>query len=38
MKSFRPVWRYIFEATRLPIIPIWGGFPVKLITHIGKQH
>ncbi|XP_023347043.1 transmembrane protein 68 [Eurytemora carolleeae] len=35
MKSFRPVWRYIFEATRLPIIPIWGGFPVKLTTHIG---
>lgn len=35
MSSFKPVWRYIFEATRLPIIPIWGGFPVKLITHIG---
>jgi len=22
--------------TRLPIVPIYGGFPVKLRTHIGK--
>jgi len=35
MSSFGSIWRYIFEATKLPIIPIWGGFPVKLITHIG---
>ena len=36
MKSGMILWRAIFERTRFPIIPIWGGFPVKLITHIGR--
>lgn len=26
----------IYAALRFPIVPIYGGFPVKLITHIGK--
>ena len=26
----------IYLWTRLPIVPIYGGFPVKLRTHIGK--
>jgi 1-acyl-sn-glycerol-3-phosphate acyltransferase len=25
----------IFERTKLPLRPLFGGFPVKLITHIG---
>jgi hypothetical protein len=36
MKSGGMVWRSIYERFRVPFIPIWGGFPVKLITHIGK--
>uniref|UniRef100_T1GAJ6 Phospholipid/glycerol acyltransferase domain-containing protein n=1 Tax=Megaselia scalaris TaxID=36166 RepID=T1GAJ6_MEGSC len=32
-KSF---WLKIYELTKLPMIPIYGGFPVKLRTHIGK--
>ena len=26
----------LFEKTRLPLRPIFGGFPVKLRTHIGE--
>ena len=36
MKSFTFFWRYVYEAARVPLTPIWGGYPVKLITHIGK--
>jgi len=25
----------IFERTKLPLRPLFGGFPVKLVTHIG---
>jgi hypothetical protein len=35
MKSGGFLWRKIYERIKMPIIPIWGGFPVKLITHIG---
>jgi len=35
MSTGRKIWRYIFEQTKLPMIPIYGGFPVKLTTHIG---
>lgn len=41
-ESFRAVglgrqfWLKIYQWTRLPIVPIYGGFPVKLKTHIGK--
>ena len=27
---------WLFEKTRLPLRPCFGGFPVKLRTHIGK--
>lgn len=26
---------WIFERTKLPLRPLFGGFPVKLVTHIG---
>ncbi|KAL5286498.1 TMEM68.2 family protein [Megaselia abdita] len=32
-KSF---WLKVYDLTKLPMIPIYGGFPVKLRTHIGK--
>lgn len=28
--------RFIFEATKLPFVPFYGGFPVELITHVGE--
>lgn len=40
--AFRtPTWgrkmlRWIYEKTRLPLCPVYGGFPVKMITHLGK--
>ena len=30
------MWKSIFETTRLPVVPIYGLFPVKLKTHIGR--
>ena len=27
--------RKIYERTRLPIVPIYGGFPVKMKTYVG---
>uniref|UniRef100_A0A0K0CZU3 Acyltransferase n=1 Tax=Angiostrongylus cantonensis TaxID=6313 RepID=A0A0K0CZU3_ANGCA len=41
-ESFRtPVWgrnffRWIYEKTKVPLCPVYGGFPVKMITHLGK--
>jgi len=35
MSTGRKIWRYLFEQTKLPLIPIYGGFPVNLTTHIG---
>lgn len=41
-ESFRNVsfgrrfWLWLYHATRLPFVPIYGGFPVKLITHLGS--
>ena len=29
---------WLFEKTRLPLRPCFGGFPVKLRTHIGKTN
>ncbi|CAK1543614.1 unnamed protein product [Leptosia nina] len=26
----------IYAATRIPLAPVYGGFPVKLVTHLGK--
>jgi hypothetical protein len=33
---FKRVFKYIFEKTRLPLVPIYGFFPVKLRTYIGE--
>uniref|UniRef100_A0A0N4ZDH7 PlsC domain-containing protein n=1 Tax=Parastrongyloides trichosuri TaxID=131310 RepID=A0A0N4ZDH7_PARTI len=32
----RKLLRGIYEKTRLPICPLYGGFPVKMVTHLGK--
>ncbi|KAI1713940.1 acyltransferase domain-containing protein [Ditylenchus destructor] len=31
----RKIFRILYEKTRLPVCPIYGGFPVKMITHLG---
>lgn len=33
---FRGIFRKIYERTKLPLLPIYGGFPVKLRTIVGK--
>ena len=33
---FIEYFRRLYEYTRLPLLPMYGGFPVKMITHIGK--
>jgi len=35
MKVGTSVWKTLYEKTRLPMVPIYGGFPVKLTTHVG---
>lgn len=30
------MWLRIYAATRFPFVPIYGGFPVKLTTYVGK--
>ena len=32
----RDVWRALYERTKLPLVPIYGGFPVRLTTHVGQ--
>ncbi|KYM86427.1 Transmembrane protein 68 [Atta colombica] len=32
----RRIWLKIYAKTKLPLVPIFGGFPVKLVTYIGK--
>lgn len=32
----RRICRPLYERTRLPLCPIYGGFPVKMITHLGE--
>ncbi|XP_073962807.1 DGAT1/2-independent enzyme synthesizing storage lipids isoform X2 [Choristoneura fumiferana] len=32
----RGICRRIYAATRIPLAPVYGGFPVKLVTHLGK--
>jgi len=36
MSSLQYMLRYIYETTKSTLFPIWGGYPVKLITHIGR--
>lgn len=33
---FRGFFRRVYEKTKLPLLPIYGGFPVKLRTYVGK--
>ena len=33
---FPGFFRWIYEKTKLPLIPLYGGFPVKLRTYLGK--
>jgi len=32
----RRIWLKIYAKTKLPLLPIYGGFPVKLVTYVGK--
>ncbi|GFG29322.1 hypothetical protein Cfor_07326 [Coptotermes formosanus] len=32
----KSIWLKLYTITKLPIVPIYGGFPVKLRTHVGK--
>jgi len=32
----RRFFRWLYEKTRLPLVPIYGGFPVKLRTYVGR--
>jgi len=32
----RRIWLKIYAKTKLPLVPIYGGFPVKLVTYVGK--
>ncbi|XP_046740029.1 transmembrane protein 68 isoform X1 [Diprion similis] len=32
----RRIWLRIYAATRFPFVPIFGGFPVKLVTFVGE--
>jgi len=32
----RDVWKHLYEKTKLPMVPTYGGFPVPLRTHIGE--
>jgi len=32
----RPVWAWLYQVTRKPLVPVYGSFPVKLRTYIGS--
>ncbi|TGZ56175.1 Transmembrane protein [Temnothorax longispinosus] len=32
----RRIWLKIYATTKLPLVPIYGGFPVKLVTYVGE--
>jgi len=36
LQTGRWIGLYLFNTFRLPILPVYGGFPVKLVTHIGE--
>lgn len=33
---FQRLLRPLYERVRVPVVPLFGGFPVKLITYIGE--
>ena len=36
VQFFKNIWKWLYNRTRLPLVPIYGGFPVKLKTIVGK--
>ena len=36
MPFFTKMFAHLYERTRLPLIPLFGIFPVKMITYIGE--
>lgn len=36
MAPMKSLWLKLYNWTRLPFMPIYGGFPVKLVTHLGS--
>ena len=36
MSIGRDIWRALYERTKLPLVPMYGGFPVRLTTHVGE--
>jgi len=32
----RDVWKHLYEKTKLPLVPMYGGYPVPLRTHVGE--
>lgn len=30
------MWLRIYTWTKFPFAPVYGGFPVKLVTYVGK--
>jgi len=36
MNTGASLYRSFFELTKLPVIPVYGGFPVQLTTHVGN--
>jgi len=32
----RRIWLKIYAKTKIPLAPVYGGFPVKLVTYVGK--
>ena len=33
---FEGMWEYLYKTTKMPVVPMYGLFPVKLKTHIGS--
>nr|CAG4637032.1 EOG090X06SH [Ceriodaphnia reticulata]SVE72955.1 EOG090X06SH [Ceriodaphnia reticulata] len=33
---FQAFWQWLYQKTHLPLVPIYGGFPVKLTTFVGN--
>jgi len=36
MTAGRKMWEHIYESTKMPLVPMYGLFPVKLKTHVGS--
>lgn len=32
----RSLFLRLYNLLKIPVLPIWGGFPVKFVTHLGK--